>query len=476
MLGVLRRVGPAVVFKTLHEKSARPRMARRTRAIAMLTATLALAGVGAAAPVHAAPAPDSGWLGGAKAAPWTGPEHDAGVRAAAPAAPYGEFTALPPFRMMDTRIGTGQPGPGPIGEFQTRSLQITGRGGVPASGVAAVVLNVTVDQPTYGGYLTVWPHGSSKPTTSNLNFVANQTVPNLVTVGVGTGGQVDFYNRLGRTDVIADVVGYYSDASGAAGSRYHPVNASRIVDSRIGQGTIPGPRSPQSVTKIDFGAGKGILATTATAVVLNVTVTNATGSGWFTVYPDDTGTPNASNVNFVPGTTRANQVIVKVPANGLVDVYFGGWGLADLVIDISGYYDNVKTTDAGRFVPSATPYRSFDGRPYGATYLLGQGEALLMSPLGEGDIPATGVSAVLVNLTATEGTWDGFFSVFPTDVSAPPTVSSLNFRANETVPNHVIAALSKAPAGNPPIEAGSFAILNGIGNTHVVLDTYGYFT
>ena len=37
---------------------------------------------------------------------------------------------------------------------RTAQLQINGRGGVPATGVAAVVLNVTAVSPTDVGYLT----------------------------------------------------------------------------------------------------------------------------------------------------------------------------------------------------------------------------------------------------------------------------------------------------------------------------------
>src|SRR5439155_269772 len=81
--------------------------------------------------------------------------------------------------------------------------------GIPV-GARAVTLNVTATNPTAGGYLTVFPHGQSRPTASNLNFTAGQTIPNLVTVPVGADGKVDFYNFLGTTDVVADVFGYYT--------------------------------------------------------------------------------------------------------------------------------------------------------------------------------------------------------------------------------------------------------------------------
>ena len=57
------------------------------------------------------------------------------------------------------------------------------------AGATAVTLNVTVTDPLFAGYLTVYPCGSEVPLASNLNFVAGQTVPNLVTVKVGDGPQ-----------------------------------------------------------------------------------------------------------------------------------------------------------------------------------------------------------------------------------------------------------------------------------------------
>lgn len=72
---------------------------------------------------------------------------------------------------------------------------------MPASGVGAVALKVTVTNPTGPSLLTVWPAGSARPLASNLNFTARQTVPNMVIAKVGDDGQVSFYNDSGLTDV-----------------------------------------------------------------------------------------------------------------------------------------------------------------------------------------------------------------------------------------------------------------------------------
>jgi len=84
---------------------------------------------------------------------------------------------------------------------------------LPAMGDAvpptAVVLNVTVTNPTANSFLTVWPDGSTRPLTSDLNYRPGLTVPNLVVVRVGGSGAIDLYNAAGSADVIVDVVGWY---------------------------------------------------------------------------------------------------------------------------------------------------------------------------------------------------------------------------------------------------------------------------
>jgi hypothetical protein len=122
----------------------------------------------------------------------------------------GAFGAVTPTRIADSRVplqlSGALPGRG------TAQLQINGRGDVPATGVAAVVLNVTAVSPTDAGYLTVWPSGIARTTTSNLNFQAAQTIANTVVVPVGcldSAGKISIFNgSAGTVQVVVDVSGY----------------------------------------------------------------------------------------------------------------------------------------------------------------------------------------------------------------------------------------------------------------------------
>src|SRR5436190_12746330 len=156
------------------------------------------------------------------------------VQAALSPSPGYAYHPVPPDRGLDTRYG---PGPmGPVGPGGTITVDVTGVGGVPASDVAAVVLNTTVDQPTSASFLTVFPSDASIPLTSNLNFGAGQTVPNLVIVKVGADGNVKVYNQLGSVHVIFDVAGWY----GGSASTGTQAREDQIFMSDQGA-TNPGP-------------------------------------------------------------------------------------------------------------------------------------------------------------------------------------------------------------------------------------------
>jgi len=121
----------------------------------------------------------------------------------------GALVALSPARVLDTRIGMGAVR-APVAAGGSVAVQITGAGGVPSSGVSAVVVNVAVTEPAAAGFVTVWAGGAPRPTASNLNFVAGQTVPNLVVAPVGADGKIQLYNSAGgSTELVADVAGYY---------------------------------------------------------------------------------------------------------------------------------------------------------------------------------------------------------------------------------------------------------------------------
>ena len=123
------------------------------------------------------------------------------------------YTPVSPARLLDTRSGAGittvdglflAGRARPAGS--TLELQVARRAGVPYDATTAV-LNITVTDPSRPGFLTVYPCGSARPTASNVNYDAGQTIPNLVISGIGLDGKVCIYT-LSPTHVIADLSGY----------------------------------------------------------------------------------------------------------------------------------------------------------------------------------------------------------------------------------------------------------------------------
>jgi subtilisin family serine protease len=380
---------------------------------------------------------------------------------ATPLTSQGAYFPLTPSRLMDSRTGNGTPAL-PFGPGEIRSLQVTARGGVPASGVRAVVMNVTVTNPTIASHVTVWPGSASAPNASNLNFVAGQTRPNLVTVGVSASGKVNFRLDNGLAHLIADVVGYYGDGTGggASGARYAPQSPYRILDSRIGTGGFASPWNP-GVTRDLTLTG---VPNDASAVVLNVTATNPTAATFATLWPSGLARPNpASNLNVVPGQTAPNLAIVGIGANRKVSLYNDA-GSTDFVVDVVGWYGGAGATKL--FTPAATPARLLDSR-YGNAFSTpwGPNQTRQLQIAGNGPVP-NDATAVVMNVTVTNPTVAGFATMYPSGGTRPDPASNLNFVPGETVPNLVMVKTGPD---------GKVSFYNLAGTTDMIADVVGWF-
>ena len=124
-----------------------------------------------------------------------------------PGAP-ARFGPVSPSRVVDTRDGVGAPRARI--ERADVGVRLAGRGGVPDTGVSAVLMNITAVAPSAGTYVTVYPAGQARPVASNLNAAAGQVVPNMVLARLGTGGGTVLYNNTGALDIVADVMGYFT--------------------------------------------------------------------------------------------------------------------------------------------------------------------------------------------------------------------------------------------------------------------------
>lgn len=376
-----------------------------------------------------------------------------------------------PARILDTRAGYSTidglfAGGGALGSGSTRDLSVAGRGGVPASGTTAVMLNLTATNTTAAGFVTVWPSGTAWPGASNLNFGAGQTVPNLALAKLGNGGSVSLFNYAGSTDLIADVAWYFN-----ASSQVTALVPARLLDTRPGFTTIDGQSAGHGALNgaqtLDLAVtGRGnVPASGVGSVVLNVTATGPSANGFITVWPSGQSQPLASNLNFAPAQTVANLVITGVGTNGKVSL-FNSAGSTQLIADVTGWFPS------GAQLTSMTPARLLDTRPGTSTVdgrfsgggALGAQATLDLDVSGRGGVPASGAAAVVLNVTAVAPSGTGFVTVWPSGFSQP-NASNLNFTPGQTRPNLVISAIGSD---------GKVALFNSAGTTHLVVDVLGW--
>ncbi|MFD4660805.1 hypothetical protein ACFWP2_34910 [Kitasatospora sp. NPDC058444] len=410
----------------------------------------------AAVPASAVPA----------AVPATVPAATAAADVTAPAG----FVGMSPTRVLDTRSFDQTPRHnhfGPLKEGESYSTPLAQHcadhppmscGSVVPTDVTAVMVNLTVTDPTADGYVTLasTAQAGTRPTTSSINFTAGQTISNLVTVAVGPVGLdapwVNVYNNAGTAHVVLDVVGYYRTA---ATDKYGPLTPTRIADSRSdGTGRLGGDAvRTYRVARPELGTAD------AKAVVLNVTTTDGSWDSFLTAYPSGTQRPaTGSNVNFPVGSTVANQVVVPVGADGSIDVYNrAGW--VHVIVDVVGFYG---PSGRGLFSALRTPVRNLDTRVAGGKLQRGATTAVQAVPT-DGSVP--NVLGVEANVTITDVTESGHLTVFPGG-GLPPNTSTVNVGPGQTIANSVTTGVTGG---------GTYSVFNHGGPVNVVADLTGYF-
>ncbi|MER5639590.1 S53 family peptidase [Kitasatospora sp. NPDC002227] len=368
--------------------------------------------------------------------------------------PAATYVPVPPKRILDTRNGTGR---GQVGAMASVNLKVGGQGGVPTSGVSAVVLNTTVVDTASAGYLTAYPAGTQRPLSSNLNWTQGAVVPNLVTVPVSADGTVSLFNgSWGGSDFVADVAGYYTTAGG--GSQLAPLAPKRLLDTRdhTGHGTV----ATKTGVSLQIAGAGGVPPTGATAAVLNVTAVDTASGGYLTVYPSGVDRPLASNLNWTTGQVVPNAVIVPIGSDGRIELYNGSWGSMDVVVDIAGYFS--PTATGGKF-HAVNPTRQIDTRQgHGA---LTNNQLLTVGLTAPNlRVPAEATSAVL-NVTVTNTTSAGYLTAWAHGGDRP-VASNLNWTAGRTVANQVTV----------PVHDGQVDMAAVCNTTDVVVDLFGYYS
>jgi hypothetical protein len=346
---------------------------------------------------------------------------------------------LSPARLLDSRPSDTIDGRfanfGKLMANKTIELDVVGRGGVPGD-ASAVILNLTVVDPEAAGFITAYPCGGAKPNTSNVNFADRQTVANLSIIKLGAGGKICLASDK-TTHLIADVTAY-----SPSGASIGAITPARVFDSRPattadGQNQNGGKLSANQIVELLVAGRVGVPAD-ASAVALNITITDPAADGFATAYPCGAAKPNASNVNFRAGQTVANLTLLKVGANGKVCIT--STAATHLVVDVSAFAPlatSVGTLTPARLLESRQS-PTIDGQ-YQNIGKLATNQTVELQVSGRTGIP-NGDGVAALNITVTDPAAPGFITAYPCG-TAKPNTSNVNFTTGQTVANLSVITL-----------------------------------
>jgi SpoIID/LytB domain protein len=296
---------------------------------------------------------------------------------------------------------------------------------------------------------------------------------------IGTAGRVsttgaDFRSRLGlRSDwFVVPAACDGRDAPpptglpAAAPGGFYPEAPRRILDTRSGLGTVALPLAAGCTMPVKV-AGTAAAPGRATAIALNLTATQASAAGFLTVYPCGEPQPTVSNLNYTPGESVANMAVVRVGVGGQVCI--ATMSKVHVVVDVLGWYEPLSVYG----LQSVTPRRVMDtrdGTGIGGrrrAVPAGQDQALSLAnvvPIGAPPFHDLAASSVVLNVTDTESTADGYVTAYPCG-TAPPVASNIDYRAGQTIANQVVVGLGD----NWSVCFTTFA------TSHIVVDLLGWY-
>lgn len=363
------------------------------------------------------------------------------------------FYAVTPRRVLDTRPGDEQmgyrgakPTAGDVVQFSLESVTL--RGGndfLQLAEGSTAVLQLTATEATADGFVTLSPCGPQPPLASNLNVRAGETATTLAVTGLGTHLTACVYTQSG-THLVADLVGYIPASNGPTAT------PRRLLDTRpdwqIGyQGAKP---AAESIVAVPTGLSTHTVA-------LNVTGADPTADGYVSVVSCDRPAlpPGTSSLNLVRGVVRSNVVVATADGDGRVCLYSQSG--THLVVD--------QLLDLDVLTLRGTASRVLDTRSDFRTYpALTKPSADSTTPvhLEPGAVP-TEATALLLQVTATEATNDGYVTAWSCDDADRPLSSVLNVGRGDTRSNLVLV----------PIGSSRNICLYSQTGTHLVADVVG---
>ena len=233
-----------------------------------------------------------------------------------------------------------------------------------------------------------------------------------------------------------------------------PVDPTKVFDTRSA-GALP--LGPGQQVDIDvLGAGK-VPASGVGAVALNVSASCSTATTEVAVWPTGARKPAAAALNVTPGAPASALTVTPLGGNGKVRLANRS-GTTELEVHVVGYY---PLAGGGVFRPSR-PLRLYDSTRDGPGPLGPGGERTITVPTLSG-IPATAMTGVLVNVTASKASGTGAITV--QSKGAERDSATVAFAPGRPVKSRAVAR----------VENGAFTITGRTASAHVVVDLVGWW-
>jgi hypothetical protein len=392
-----------------------------------------------------------------------------------------QFYPLPfPVRLLDTRAGfAGCDAPGaPIagGTAGTRTQTVAGRtcSGVtiPAS-ARAVTGHITTVQ-SGGGYLTLYPSDATQPTVANSNYLPNEIVNNVFTVGLGAADGAFKIFVTSNTHIVVDVTGYYAPP-GAGGLYFHPLPTPiRLLETRAGFTGCFAPGAPlqggaEMPQQARLTCGGVTIPANAQAIVGNATVVQPGAGGFLTLWPSGNARPTVASSNFLAGQIVNGPFTVGLGLSGQFMLY--STATTHIVVDVLGYYSPDATDSNGAgllFNPLPSPVRLLETRSgfagCSATNAPLQGGTTRTQQARGFCTIASNAAGIVGNATVVN-TQSGFLTFWPSSATQP-NIATSNYAAGQIWNRHFTVGLGPAD--------GAFKIFPAA-TTDLVVDVAGYF-
>lgn len=340
----------------------------------------------------------------------------------------GAFVPVTPFRLADTETGAG----GYTAPFHTgsnRSYTVLGQGGIPSSGVSAVVVDIAAKDTTAtsDSYIKAWPYGDTMPTTANMYYSAeNAPRSNTSVVKIGSSGKISVYNSIGDTDVDIDVQGYFTATSdGDSVGGFVPIDPIRVANTIDGTGVPQATLAAGSSIDVQVTNGDEI-PSDATSVFANIEIRSATNSSGVKVGPGGTSTGGIpTTINYSDNGPQSSGLTAKLSTTGAIRLTNNSSGSPiNFKLDVQGYFSG-DPTQGGSYT-ALDPDRVYVSTASGNTPLAA-GETRTIPVEGLGGIPDTPVSSVVLTVSAANWTANGSLTVYDADDDVVPPTTNVSF-------------------------------------------------